>query len=72
MMTKKNIKDRILSIMDRILNIIDRILFVDDRMVYAEDRIVYAKDRSFSQDRILSRTVNFTIQDRILYYLLVT
>ena len=45
-----------------------------DRIVSALDRIFSADDRIFSaQDRIYSaRTVYFTFQDRIFYYLIET
>ena len=75
--------DRILFEKDRILFVKDRIDFAKDRIDFVKDRIVYAGTVYFQaktvyfqlgpytfQDRILSKTVYFTFQVRILYNLI--
>ena len=62
-------KDRIFSTKDRIFSAEDRIFFV--RTVYFPARTVYFPAGPYIlQDRIFSRTVYFTFQDRIFYHII--
>ena len=70
-MTHKIGKDRIFyALEDRIVYAQGNVYFTSGPYTFRARPYTFSRDRILYLDRILSRTVCFTYQDRILYYLL--